>query len=417
MSTLFEPVNVGLSPNARIEDLVLAAKLLLSPWRWQQGSYQDKLTKALAQELNGEVFLFASGREALWALFQALGLRKNDEVLIQAFTCAAVPNAIRWAGGKPVFVDIDPETFNLDPKDLQKKISPRAKAVIVQHTFGIPADGKTINQIARKFNLMVIEDCAHALGSQTETLEVLGRLGDVTMLSFGRDKVLSSVWGGGLVVRHQDLIKRLKKTTFPQPPFWWTGQQLLHPLLFLTLILPLYCLELGKVILILFQKLKLLSVPVSTKEKQGKNPWSTPRRMPDALACLALRQFSCLNPFVTHRQELAKIYFSELKDLNQIRLPKLNPEKVALLRVPARAKDAGELWLYTKQRCILLGRWYSEIIDPRGTNRQKLGYREGSCPRAERLAQEIINLPCSPRTSRADVLKVCSVVREFYGNR
>ena len=124
-------------------------------------------------------------------LHQAIG--EGDEVLVQAFTCVAVPNSVLWAQATPVYADID-ATLNIDPIDVEKKITNRTKAIIVQHTFGIPADMDALVALAKKHNILLIEDCAHSLGATYKGKKV-GTFGDAAFFSFGRDKVVSSVFG------------------------------------------------------------------------------------------------------------------------------------------------------------------------------------------------------------------------------
>src|SRR6185436_2552703 len=102
-----------------------------------------------------------SGRSAQYLILRALGLSKTDQVLIQAFTCIAVPNAVLWVGAQPAFADID-ESYNLDPQRVRRAITPNTKALIAQHTFGIPADMEALHQIADEHHLVLIEDCCHS---------------------------------------------------------------------------------------------------------------------------------------------------------------------------------------------------------------------------------------------------------------
>ena len=139
---------------------------------------------------------------------------------MQAFTCNAVPNPVLWAGLKPVYVDCDEKTFNIDKEDLKKKITPRSRVLIVQHTFGLPADMDAISEICRKNNLILIEDCAHSLGAEYKNKKV-GTFGKAAFFSFSRDKVISSVYGGMAVTEDHELTKKIKeyqlKIGYPYP--------------------------------------------------------------------------------------------------------------------------------------------------------------------------------------------------------
>ncbi|KXK11813.1 MAG: L-glutamine:2-deoxy-scyllo-inosose aminotransferase [Microgenomates bacterium OLB23] len=148
-------------------------------------------------------------------------MREGDEVLLQGFTCVAVPNAVVWNGLKPVFVDVD-DHYNL-VDDLESYIGPNTKAIIVQHTFGIAANMKAIALAAKKHNLFIIEDCAHALGGMYAS-QPLGSFGDVSIVSFGRDKVVSSVFGGAALTKNKTVAAALssfEKNLEPAPWFFY----------------------------------------------------------------------------------------------------------------------------------------------------------------------------------------------------
>jgi hypothetical protein len=180
------------------------------------------------------------------------------------------------------------------------------------------------------------------------------------------------------------------------------------------LVLPWYSLEVGKVFLVIFQRLRLLSVPINDEEKSGGCPWPAPRGMANALARLVLKQLERFEEFARHRQKLARVYEEGLKDIPEIDLRDWDFDRHVLLRLPAQAVRAAALQRWAKRKGVLLGRWYARVIDPEGVDREKLGYRRGSCPEAEKVSKGIINLPCSPRTSEKDALKVCQLIRDFY---
>lgn len=103
-------------------------------------------------------FYFFKGRIALYAILKAMGVKAGDEVIIPGFTCVVVPNAVLYLGAKPVYVDIEAHTYNINTKRIEEKITEKTKAIIAQHTFGIPAEMDKILEIAKKHNLYVVED-------------------------------------------------------------------------------------------------------------------------------------------------------------------------------------------------------------------------------------------------------------------
>ena len=308
------PIFISLSPNVQKRDIWLALSLVFSPWKWREGKAVKILEEKFKIFLGLQyAFAFNSGRSALLAILDALELKKGDEVLLQAFTCNAAVNPIIWSGLKPIFVDIKKETLNIDPQDLEKHISPKSRAIIVQHTFGLPAEMDKIIDICQKNNLILIEDCAHSLGA-TYKGKKIGSLGRVAYFSLGRDKIISSVYGGMAVTNDNLLAKRIKEfqNKCAKPSACWTLQQLFHPLLTKLIAMPLYSIfGLGKYVLVGFQKLRFISKAVQKKEKQGGQPSYLPQKMPNALAELGIIQFSRLDEFNKHRAEIAKIYFNK----------------------------------------------------------------------------------------------------------
>jgi len=330
-----KPISISLSPNTEKDDIDLALKLIFQPRKWKIGVNQSNQYKSASQELEEEfkkylgvkpafakasagkyAISFNSGRAGLMAILDALEVKEKDEVLLQAFTCNSAVNPILYFGAKPVFVDID-ETINLDPEDLKKKITKKSKAVMIQHTFGRPAKINEVSKICQKYNLFLIEDCAHSLGAKYKG-ENCGTFGDAAFFSFGRDKIISSVFGGMVVTNNEKIGERIKefqeKLDFPSN--FWIFQQLLHPILTNYIVLPAYSVNsaLGRTILGLLHILKVLSKGVYKKEKKGEIPEYFPKKLPNALAILALNQFKKLERFNRHRKEIAKIYNRECRE-------------------------------------------------------------------------------------------------------
>ena len=156
-------------------------------------------------------FLTANGRSAIYLFLKSLNLPAGSEILVQSFTCVTAVNPILWAGLVPVYVDINPDTLSAAPESLQSRISPRTKLIMLQHTFGAPGALKTVVELAKKHNLIVLEDCAHALGAKANN-QPLGTFGDAAIISFGIEKTLSTKLGGALLVNNLDLIQSIEAT-------------------------------------------------------------------------------------------------------------------------------------------------------------------------------------------------------------
>ena len=152
----------------------------------------------------------ANGTDALHLAVRALDLGPDDEVICPAFTFIATAGAIALAGARPVFCDIDPVYYAMDPADLKKRITPKSKAVVVVHLFGHPAPMDEIVAIAKEHNLAVIEDCAQATGAEHNGQKV-GTLGDFGCYSFFPSKNLGGIGDGGMVLANSnEKLERIK---------------------------------------------------------------------------------------------------------------------------------------------------------------------------------------------------------------
>lgn len=412
-------ISISLSPNVFPEDIDAAGTMLNHPSLWIEGkdiaAFENALASYFGSQTSKDIHTFNSGRSALLSLLQAFDIGKGDEVLLQAFTCNAVPNPVLWVGAEPMYVDVNEDTFNMDVKDAAKKVTKKTKAIIVQHTFGLPADMDAILSLAKKHKLMVIEDCAHALGAEYKGKKA-GTLGDAAFFSFGRDKVISSVYGGAVLINSKIHIKSVYEK-LPYPSKNWVKQQLRHPLVMNELVkwynVPFTNHGIGKLLLQTLQLSRFVSKAVHWREKQGLKPDYFPARMPNALAYLALKQFERLEQFNNHRRELAGLYSKELRKLQA---SSFKFQDVAFghvyLRYPIRHKNAQGIIEKAKRAGILLGDWYTTPVAPDDTRLEAMHYKKGSCPVAEKLGKETFNLPTNPTLSMEEAKRVVAFLQE-----
>ncbi|MEA3344310.1 MAG: DegT/DnrJ/EryC1/StrS family aminotransferase [Patescibacteria group bacterium] len=419
----FKPISISLSPNTEKDDILLALKMVFQPNKWKKGKAIKELENKFKEYFNTEyAFSFNSGRSSLIAILDALEIKENDVIFIQAFTCNAAVNPILQKKAKPIFVDID-ETLNLDPKNLEQKIisernkGKTLKAIMVQHTFGHPAQVDKIIEIAQKNNLILIEDCAHSLGAKYKG-KLCGTFGDISFFSFGRDKIISSVFGGITTTNNTNFAKKLAEfqQKIKHPSSYWILQQLMHPILMNCFILPCYSIS-GKYFLFLFQKIKILSKAVYWKEKRGEMPIYFPKQMPNVLAILALNQFKKLNRLNEHRRKISKFYEKNLKELGKFNLifkSEQEDREVIFMKYPVLIKDSDYVIEQAKNENIMLDDgWRKSTIVPPDTKREKMEYIEMSCPKAERVAQNILNLPTHINISIKDAQKIVSFINNL----
>jgi len=406
---------ISLSPNIQKDDFVLALKLLFMPWKWKKGMALERLESDFKRFLNiKHVFVFSSGRISFLAILRALGLKRDDEVLIQGLTCNAVVNPILWSGLKPVFVDIDKQTLNFDFEELEKKITNKTKVILLQHTFGLPADIDRISAICREHNIILLEDCAHSLGAEHNGKKI-GSFGKASFFSFGRDKVISSVYGGFVATNDNELAEKIKtiQENFDYPSRLWIFQQLLHPVLNELLIKPFYgFFGLGRWILLLFQKTHILSKAVSKKEKVGERAGYLFKKMPNGLAILALNQFKKLDKIIKHQKDIVFLYKQGLVDMDLDF--SLDKQGRIYIRYPILVKK-GEtddiLKQARKQKIFLNDGWRKAVVVPLDTDQRKMGYRRGICPVAEDIANRIINLPTHIGITKENAEKIVNFLK------
>ncbi|MGL5787275.1 MAG: DegT/DnrJ/EryC1/StrS family aminotransferase [Bacteroidales bacterium] len=176
-------------------------------WLTNNGHYHQELEKALAEYLKVPyVSLFTNGTLPLMVAMQAL--RITGEVITTPYSFVATTHSLWWNGVKPVFVDIDPVTGNLDPDKIEAAITPKTTAIMPVHVYGTPCDTKRIQEIADKYGLKVIYDAAHAFGVEVDGESVLSS-GDMSTLSFHATKVFNTIEGGALISHDEKTKKRI----------------------------------------------------------------------------------------------------------------------------------------------------------------------------------------------------------------
>ncbi|OGY26712.1 MAG: hypothetical protein A2Z11_04330 [Candidatus Woykebacteria bacterium RBG_16_43_9] len=371
----------------------------------------EQLKEALEKYFALRVFPVNSGRSGLYLILKSAGIGKGDEVIIQAYTCNAVPNPIIWTGAKPVYADINPETLNVDPNEVEKKITDKTKAIILQHTFGRPGSIQELSDLARKHDLLLIEDCAHALGAKYNGKK-LGTFGDAAILSFGREKVISSLTGGAILMRNSNLIKPILNNVSQLPPMTIkrTSQEFLNFFAWRLLLRRIYFNETGHKFIRRLNNYDFFNVVTAEKEKVGERPAWYPAAMPSVLASVALEEFEQLDKYNKARGEIAQYYYENIQNSDFRLLPS---HEGIYLRVVALHKKALQVLAEARKRKYWFGNWYNAPIYPNGVNEEKLGYIRGTCPNAELAAEQTINLPNYLGMGLEEVKEVVEFVNNF----
>jgi len=315
-----------------------------------------------------------SGTAALYLSLLAIGVGPGDEVLVPSLTFVATANAVLLAGAKPVFVDVDPRTYTMDPSDLERKISERAKAVIPVHLYGLMADMDSINSIAEKRGIAVIEDAAQAHGSETRGRRA-GSLGVTGCFSFYPSKVMTTGEGGMITTNDVGLAKALRSLrTHGQE--WVDGELVVTRL--------------------------------------GGN-----FRMPEVEAAIGRAQLRKLPKFLEVRRRNAKLMTELLQGLKGVE-PPLEPEgyrhnwylytvKFEDPRLRDKVKD------YLNRKGIGATIYYKTPVHLMPLYRKLFNTREGLLPVTEELSRRLLSLPVHHGMGEEDVRRVAEAVEEAVG--
>lgn len=396
---MLHPIHHTFAPLGDTLQRRTALKISYAPWAYKRGFGTEKLLSALADAFDGDPFLFSTGREALLATLQCLDLKPGDEVIVQSYTCVVVPNAVHAAGAKVVYADIERETLSYDLESVRANISPKTRAIICQHTFGIPADTKALRSLCNEHGLFLIEDLAHVLPDD-QGPDSIGVHADFLLLSFGRDKAISGVTGGAIVSRRRDVSDRLlQKAARATDLSWWRIARLLEYPQIYAFARTLYGSGIGKLLLFAARKLRLLLPILSEREKQG-HMGTELHRMPNACALLALEQLARVQELNNTRRSLTAYYLAELKSAG-IEPVEAVHATLPLQKLPLFVDDAQDIRAILKQHNIHLDDgWTSCVVCPAGVDLDALGYEWGKDPQAEKLCKQILCLPTHPTMTR-----------------
>lgn len=405
---MMRPIHHTFAPLADRRQIRLAFGLVFQPWRWKEGPEKEELKTSLGNRFQGRAHLFGSGRESLLAILRSLRLQKDEEVIVQGYTCIVVPNAIMAAGMTPVFADIERDTLNLDIAEVERMITPKTRAVICQHTFGIPAFTKELRSLCDRHGLILIEDCAHVIPDQSGPTEI-GQYGDVLFFSFGRDKAISGVTGGAVVCRRPDICSDLEKLEHDATPYpLWAIKRWLHYPLLYGAARPVYGLG-GKLMLGICGKLGLLAPIVTGAEKKGAMD-TTLHRMPNACAALALDQWKHLADINHHRRTLTAYFFQEGQKRHWPMLLGVTPG-LPLQKFPLFTPGAERIRQTLRQHNIHLhDGWTGCVICPSDVDDAACGYKDGDDPDAEMAGEQILCLPTNPDTSMEQAKQLVEIL-------
>lgn len=366
------------------------------------GDYIDKFEKQLAQYLQVlDCACFAAGRMALYVILESLNIGQEDEVIIPAYTCVVVPNAIIYRGAKPVYCDIETERFSIDPAKLERCITPRTRAIIAQHTYGIPCRIKEVTEIARKHRITIIEDCAHALGGKLNG-EKLGGIAPVSFSSLDHTKMISTGTGGFTSTKDPELARKIRQ--IKQRSGFITERQLtklIFGYLYSYILSNPYIFPAGKYVWFLLGKLKCCFDFKDYLRLKIPDSYPFPAQLSNIQSKLGISQLSDLNKNLDHRKKIVRRIDAVLKANQSIINDKsLSP---SWLRYPFLVENRS-LFLKKTAKYFQFGIWFSTIAQNRWVHFEQIHYTKGSCPVAEWVTNHIVSIPTHYRIKGLDRL-------------
>ena len=343
---------------------------------------------------NGKLFTFWKGRVALYCFLKSLNLSTGDEVILPALTCVVVPNAIIYAGLKPIYIDIEPDSFNMDPKKIKEKITSKTRVVIMQNTFGLSSNVEDVIAIAKQHDLITIDDCTHGFGGHYKG-KPNGSLADVAFYSSQWNKPFSTVIGGYLVINNPKYVANVKNEyqSYNMPTI---GQNLKILILFYIKKYALF----PKTYWVLIRLYRWLSKKnLIMGSSQGSEissiikPANYEMQMGWGQQKIGTRQIKQLSNTLKLRQKNAKQFTNWLEANGKISVKSQYHQNHSWLKYPIRVLNRAEFIKRAASSNIMLGDWFVSPIHPVKSNWTLWHYQAGTCEHAEKAAKELVNLP------------------------
>jgi len=349
-----------------------------------QGPAIEKFESKIADYVGAKYAVaFSNGTAALHGACFAAGISPGDEVITTPITFLASSNCVMYVGGTPVFADIKSDTYNIDPEQIEAKISKKTRAIIAVDFTGQPVEIDRINEIAQKNNLIVIQDAAHSLGAEYDGRKV-GALADMTMFSFHPVKHITTGEGGVIVTNDEEYYNKL----------------------------------------VLFRSHGVTRNPELMRQNDG--PWYYEMidlgynyRMTDLQAALGISQMDKLVRFVEKRRHIAKNYNDAFRDMSGLIIPfqhsrALSSWHLYVLGWKPEAFKADRKMIFESMRAENIGVHVHYIPIHKQPYYRDLGYGEQSYPNAESYYEISISLPIFPSMDAEDVEHVIQAVKRIY---
>ena len=352
---------------------------------------------------------FFRGRVALGAILNALDIGTGSEVAIQAYTCVAVPEGVMAAGARPLWIDVSPKQVTMSPSDLHRKISSNTRAIVVQHTFGIPADMHSICKIASEYGVPVIEDCCHTYDSRINN-QLVGTFGAAAFYSFEWGKPLVAGIGGGVTTTDPILDNKIKNilNSYSEPSFVdeWKNVALFN------LLAATYSPQTFWLVRSLFRTAQKLGIAhqsynqtdgLASKEFSQKILKSTSKKITTLLRDVVSD--------AKNRRFCAAAYETALLN-SGAQIPELiSGADPCLARFPIFTSQKTALVEKARLKKIEIASWYETAVHPLTASEAiDVNYNPKLCPNAEDVARRLVSFPINSRVTAASISRAASII-------
>jgi dTDP-4-amino-4,6-dideoxygalactose transaminase len=364
-------------------------------------------------------FAFWKGRVAMYAILKALGVKDGDEVILPGYTCVAGVNPIKYLGAKPAYVDIEPNTFNMNPVLLESKITPKTKIIIAQHTYGYPCDMDAIMNIANKNGIVVVEDCCLALGSKYKD-KIVGTFGKVAYFSSQWNKSFTTGLGGMAITSDVDLAAKIESLQANEMCSPSRGEVMMLRA------------QLAVYRLFIYPRTTTFAQSVFrylTKKGVVVGSWTVGestmtmaddffKGMSIVQAWSGLRQLKKIERNIAHRKKIADLYDKLLEEKGwKSREYDRDVMDPVMVRYPVRIAQKDKALHEATKAGVELGSWFESPLHPIETPLETYDYKSGMCPEGEKAAREVVNLPLHPRVSEKMAERTVEFICNFHPAR
>ncbi|MFM7566985.1 MAG: DegT/DnrJ/EryC1/StrS family aminotransferase [Flavobacteriales bacterium] len=356
-------------------------------------AYRSKLAGYVGVK-DQQVFLFWKGRVALYSVLKAMGVGPGDEVILPAFTCVVVPNAILYLGAKPVYVDINPASLCCDPSTIEEAINPNTKVILIQNMLGLSYAVEEIIALAKQHSIYTVEDCTHGFGGKYNGVWN-GLRSDASFFSSQWNKPFSTGIGGMLIVNNAALLPLVEKETQtllkPRMKDWLVLRILLWARTYLLKGITYWAL------LRAYRWMSMKGVVIgssSAEELQGITMPSDYFKGMSVVQCRAgMRALRTLDGQWEVRKKNALEVHQWLKGQGKIGIPDAFLENHAFLKYPLLVVDRERFISAAEKARLPLGDWFISPLHPIKGSLESWGLDVGKYPNAVHISKHLVNLP------------------------